>query len=727
MDIGGAQELAGMPESWALQRIEVGNEVVVYRGPHVFAAYEQSDHGMRNLAIVGLTNAGFSGNDVARCFGLTPQYVSMIRGRARKEGSAGLVAQRGRRRALSAKDLAKAAKWRSEGTSDVVIARRLGVHSGTIGRRLESVPRVVSRRGAPDPALFDEDTSPDAGELSTASGGPQNPAQSESDSEPAPGGRGADDDHATEATSDDARVQRVATAELSSRYGGAMLLHVFLSSLHTAEIFSSLPKHHGRSYDATSLAMATTMSFALGSSSLEGAKHLVAQDAGALIGARRFPHLRTLRPEMKELAERCDPLAIQSAFSRALLDADDHPPELFYVDDHFVTYWGNAPVAKGYNIRRHLAEPGRDDTFVVDDRWRVICFSSGEPRGLSVSLPEVLVQLKGIVNNRQATIGFDRGGSYPSVFNAVVEAGMDWVTWRRAPLVVPTVPPAPIDSYVAGKKITVMLCDEHVALSGYSHGLVRQISAYEDDKIVFQILTSDLYTNAGAMLYKLRHRWCIENTNKYLEEHHGVHWLCTYEMDVEANSAVISNPARRDARNLVRAARVGLSATQQAIGAVATSEDLSVEAANEELARLTAQVALDKEVLQQAEAALKPVPATIVASELNPDAKRATPCLAARSLQMVCRLLAYNAELDLARYLNAYLDDRNEYRAITRHLLHLDAHIAFSPRHITVTLARPDAPRIAAALRELLNEIADRPAPSIPGDNRPIIYLIQPS
>lgn len=140
------------------------------------------------------------------------------------------------------------------------------------------------------------------------------------------------------------------------------------------------------------------------------------------------------------------------------------------------------------------------------------------------------------------------------------------------------------------------------------------------------------------------------------------------------------------------AARVGLSATQQAIGAVATSDDVSVEDDHEELARLTAQVALDKEVLQHAQSALTPVFASMAANELNPDAKRAKPHLSARSLQMVCRLLAYNAELDLARYLNAYLDDPNEYRAIIRHLLRLDALIAFSPRHITITLARPDTP-----------------------------------
>lgn len=68
---------------------------------------------------------------------------------------------------------------------------------------------------------------------------------------------------------------------------------------------------------------------------------------------------------------------------------------------------------------------------------------------------------------------------------------------------------------------------------------------------MFQILTSDLLTSAAAMLYNLgSHRWCIENTNKYLEDHHGMHWLCTYEMDVEANTAVIANPARREARGL---------------------------------------------------------------------------------------------------------------------------------------------------------------------------------
>jgi len=47
-----------MPEPWRLERVEGGGQVFVYRGPHLFAHYDADDLGMRNLAIVGLTNAG---------------------------------------------------------------------------------------------------------------------------------------------------------------------------------------------------------------------------------------------------------------------------------------------------------------------------------------------------------------------------------------------------------------------------------------------------------------------------------------------------------------------------------------------------------------------------------------------------------------------------------------------------------------------------------------------
>ena len=101
-------------------------------------------------------------------------------------------------------------------------------------------------------------------------------------------------------------------------------------------------------------------------------------------------------------------------------------------------------------------------------------------------------------------------------------------------------------------------------------------------------------------------------------------------------------------------------------------------------------------------------------------------CLARRGLQMVLRLLAFNAEAWLAEHLNAYRTDPDEYRAITRNLLHQGGQIHYTTTTITVTLDRPDSPRIARALRLLTDELNTTPA-RLPGDRRPITYQVQPA
>ncbi len=91
---------------------------------------------------------------------------------------------------------------------------------------------------------------------------------------------------------------------------------------------------------------------------------------------------------------------------------------------------------------------------------------------------------------------------------------------------------------------------------------------------------------------------------------------------------------------------------------------------------------------------------------------------------MDCRLLAYNAELDLARRLNAYLCDDDEYRAIARNLLHLGGTITYDHQRILVKLDRPDSPRTARALGLLVDEINAGSQVHLPRDQRPITYQI---
>ena len=83
----------------------------------------------------------------------------------------------------------------------------------------------------------------------------------------------------------------------------------------------------------------------------------------------------------------------------------------------------------------------------------------------------------------------------------------------------------------------------------------------------------------------------------------------------------------------------------------------------------------------------------------------------------------FNAEAWLAERFNAYLADPDEYRAIMRNLLHQGGRIHYTHTRITITLDRPDTPRVARALHLLTEELNAEPA-RLPGDHRPLTYQV---
>jgi hypothetical protein len=670
------------------------------------------------MSVVSLTDAGVSGIEVARVFGLSAEYVSRLRSRAKLSGSVGLVRPRGRNRKLSGSEVDRVCKLARTGSSQAEIAYLLNVSQPTISRVLAAIPALPERLHLP---LGDEAT--------------QKQSQASEDEElnpiPDPVVTLIDEDkillpeQVTE-ISEPVNIARIENAaEVSSCYAGAMLLYHFFSRLGVEEVLSSLPRVAARRYDAPAMILAATFGFALGSSSMEGTKHLHRIDAGALIGLASFPELSTLRPRLADIAEASDPFSLQRSFAKAMLAADEQPPELYFCDDHFVAYSGAKTLAKGYNTRKGRPERGRDDTFIVDEHWRAVCFSSSEPKGLSVNLPPVIDQLIEICGKRPIMVGFDRGGSYPKVFSTLRERGVDWITYRRAPLVPPAVTPEIYLAEVDGKYLSYNLADEIVEVNSY--GQARQLSLYQDDRVVFQILTSDTRSNAVDLLRALRARWRIENTFKYAEEHHGIHWLATYEMEELPDDTVINNPTRIKARSEYKTAEVALAHAKELLGAEVSSSSVASSSIDDHetvIAELKAFVATATDDLERAKLALAGIPARLPRNEIHPGLTREKPRLERRALQMVCRLLAYNAELDLARRINAYLGDDDEYRRITRNLLHLGGTITFAPKVVTVNLNQPDPPSLARALGLLIEEINHK-SPRLSGDGRPIVYVLK--
>ena len=415
-----AAMLEGMPvpRDLRLHRAE-GRCVIAVGGTGLFG-YDAADTVMRNMAISALRRLGFPGRRVAALLGLTENYVATLHDGALRDGSAALIQQArpGRPGKLAEADWADAAAWRGQGLTDTEIGQRLGVAHTTVSRRLGPRPKPAAK-GAEAAATARQDELPAVHLEPEPAGTPERPAA---------GGPPAG--------------SPITDGVFASRYAGAMLLHAFASASGAGAVLAAAGGQDagggGRRFADVGLLSAASICFALGAATIEAHKHLTAAHAGPLAGLAILPGQRTLRPRLAALADGCDPAELQAMFAAAMLAAEPCASGVYYVDDHFVPYTGAKPVGEGWNNKRGRAEKGRADTHVTAHDGRAVCFVTGEPSGLTVTLPGALAELrKATGSGAKIMLGFDRGGAYPQVFRRCREQTAHWVTYRRAPLAVP--------------------------------------------------------------------------------------------------------------------------------------------------------------------------------------------------------------------------------------------------------------------------------------------------
>src|ERR1019366_7544419 len=94
--------LGGMPEPSDLQCLEVDGRVPIAGGSRGLFDYAADDAGLRNIAAATLAGLGFANRLVASLLGIPEEYVCILKGRARREGSAALPRPRGRPSGLTA-------------------------------------------------------------------------------------------------------------------------------------------------------------------------------------------------------------------------------------------------------------------------------------------------------------------------------------------------------------------------------------------------------------------------------------------------------------------------------------------------------------------------------------------------------------------------------------------------------------------------------------------------
>jgi hypothetical protein len=429
---------------------------------------------------------------------------------------------------------------------------------------------------------------------------------------------------------------------------------------------------------------AVVAGLSIGERCVEGVRRLATSSGAALLLATRPPSATWVRATLGRFAADGGGMLLHLGMGRTYLEeacAEDGrgEPTVFYVDNHVRHYTGKFTLRLGWRMQDKRAVPGTSDYYVHDEDGRPVVRGTvpsheSLPRML---LPIVATLRLALDRKEHFLLAFDRGGAFPEAMLELRTAGVDFVTYERAPL-----------QPVARKSFTPMTVDgeefsvyETRANLGDGRGRVRRICVLLPDGRQLNLLAiSEL--PAERLLEIMRGRWKQENGLKHGAERWGINPLDGRKTVEYPAGTTIPNPARR---RLNRALRL-------------------MQAQEGELRRKRAKVpkgpsgasrrnALDAELewvlaeQRQLEAQRPLVPEHAPIEETELAGELVHHALEYKTTLDTVRIACLNAEAALAAELGAYLPQSKEAKRALKNLFGAPGRIRVDAGAITAELA----------------------------------------
>ena len=708
-------------------RSQEGHRVVIVSGV-VLAHYAFGDRMAEAHAMVSLVEQGWAEqNDVARAFGCSARTVRRDQRRYEDGGLAALGQPWGYpegRARLIAPRRRTVQQLKAQGHSHCEIARRLGVSETAIRKLLR---RMGWKEPVPQPNL----PALDAGQCSNpklsafCSTAKESPVRSQ-DTDPRD--RCADRLLARLGLLEDA-PPLFGSATMVARAGVLLALPVLVASGVFAcaqEIYGSL----GPAFYGLRTSLLTLLLMALWRIKRpEGLKEYSPQDLGRVLGLDRAPEVKTLRRKLARLAAAGRAAQFGQTLAQQRVARRGAAMGFLYVDGHVRVYHGQHALPKAHVARMRLSLPATSDYWVNDSVGDPLFVVTAEANaGLVKMLTGILHQVRALVGQRRVTVVFDRGGYSPKLFQHILAAGFDLLTYRKGRY--PNIPRQRFQKYRTrrgGQTLTYVLADQEVRLLKGKLRL-RQVTRLMENGHQTPILTSRRDLPAPQVAYRMFDRWRQENFFKYLREEYALDALVEYAAVPDDPTREVPNPAWAALDAQLRQTHAQLDRLQAEYGLEALT---NLEHQRRTMRGFkTAQGKLGQKIwsawqrvlqLEKRRAAVpRRVPVQAVTKEpvvkLAPERKHLTNLI---------KMAAYQAESDLLRLVAPhYQRAGQEGRTLIQSALASAADLKVTQRELRVTLAPMSSPhrtRAIAALCEQLSQSDTR----FPGSSLRLRYAIR--
>ena len=682
----------------------------------VLSQHHVSDKLERNVAIHLLDRGGYATQqEIATAFGLTRTQVNRLCVAAARGGLGALV--RKERSDKTPEAIAqRICLLREEGHTLSGIAGRVGVSART-------VYSILSERG------YDPHDRPSSVQLDLSVDG-DCPEEAQEAGEAEPGSDTADTTEdmldrpeATDTTEGvlDKPEADVEFEDAQGVWGAGVLLAV---AQEGGGLLQEARGVYGRlrrgTYGLRALVQGTFVMALLGVKSAEALKAEAPDGLGRLLGLSRIFEVKTLRRKLKEIGGTGKAVDWYLAMAKRWVDESSDEIGTLYVDGHTRAYYGKRPIAKGWCARRRLCQPATTDTWTNDSQGRPLLRITHEAHPtVAQVLPEVLADVRKLVDSARLTVAFDRGGWSASTFNKIVAEGFDFVTYRpghHAPL--------PAEAFVDwpasdGDETKVWkLADTHLMVRGY--GQARLIVMLADSGKQTPIVTSNLQAPALDVVRQLLSRWRQENYFKYMRQNYDFDALVDYSTE-PLEDREIPNPEHQKLTKQLRQARAQLR-NLQAQAHTARTDGQPVATQDEINQRLTEQSELVDQLLSQR----GELPPRCMLSETD-RANEVKLSVDRKLCSDLVKVAAYRTECQLVRRIEgSFVRNADEGHAFIRTAMQQTGQIRVEGENAYVTLEPMSAPRFTRALQALCDAI-NSDSPRYPETHWRLHFNVRPT
>jgi transposase len=461
----------------------------------------------------------------------------------------------------------------------------------------------------------------------------------------------------------------------------------------------------------------------------EGLKEYSPQNLGRVLGLDRAPEVKTLRRKLARLAAAGRAVQFGQALAQQRVAQRGEVLGFLYIDGHVRVYHGQHQLPKAHVTRMRISLPATSDYWVNDTAGDPLLVVTADANaGLAKMLPGLLAQIRALVGQRRLTVVFDRGGYSPKLFQQILAANFDLLTYRKG-----RYPRIPLRRFqeqrtrCGGHAVRYVLADQEVRLLQGKLRL-RQVTRRMPNGHQTPILTSRRDLPAAHVAYRMFDRWRQENFFKYLREEYALDALAEYAVVPDDADREVPNPAWAAADARLRQAYAVLNQLEAEYGLEAWTNlehqrrtMRGFKTAHGKLGEKIWKAGQKIQQLEKRRAVIpKRVPVQTVVEEpvvkLAPERKHLTNLI---------KMVAYQSESDLLRLVAPhYCRADQEGRTLLQSALASAADLKVTKTELRVTLAAQSSPHRTRAIAGLCQELNQLPT-TFPGSHLRLRYAIR--